>query len=83
MKNRIICFITCLMMLIGCVVLCGCNKQVIDTTFYYSWAQLKMPDGTVVEGKIDSWCDYEGDQLQVRINGVTYLVHASNVILRA
>ena len=81
MKNRIICVVACLMMLVGC--LCGCNKQVIDTTFYYSWAQLKMPDGTVVEGKIDSWCDYEGDQLQIRINGVTYLVHASNVILRA
>ncbi len=83
MKNRIICVFTCLMMLVGCLCLCGCNKQVIDTTFYYSWAQLKMPDGTVVEGKIDSWCDYEGDQLQIRINGITYLVHASNVILRA
>lgn len=25
---------------------------------------------------------YEGDQLQVKIDGVTYLVHSSNVVLR-
>lgn len=51
----------------------GCNKQVIDLTYEYSQAQIKMPDGTVIEGKVDSWNDYEGDQLQVKINGTTYL----------
>lgn len=60
----------------------GCNKQVVDLTYSYSWAQLKMPDGTIVEGNVESWCDYEGDQLQVVIDGVTYLVHSSNVVLR-
>ena len=49
----------------------GCNKQVIDLTYEYSQAQIKMPDGTVIEGKADSWNDYEGDQLQVKINGTT------------
>lgn len=44
----------------------GCNKQVIDLTYEYSQAQIKMPDGTVIEGKVDSWNDYEGDQLQVK-----------------
>ena len=53
----------------------GCNKQVIDLTYEYSQAQIKMPDGTVIEGKVDSWNDYEGDQLQVKINGTTYAVH--------
>lgn len=52
----------------------GCNKQVIDLTYEYSQAQIKMPDGTVIEGKVDSWNDYEGDQLQVKINGTTYAV---------
>ena len=70
---------------IGTIALCGaltgCNKQVIDLTYEYSQAQIKMPDGTVIEGKVDSWNDYEGDQLQVKINGTTYLVHSSNVIL--
>lgn len=63
------------------LLLAGCNKQVIDLTYEYSQAQIKMPDGTVIEGKVDSWNDYEGDQLQVKINGTTYLVHSSNVIL--
>ena len=59
----------------------GCNKQVIDLTYEYSQAQIKMPDGTVIEGKVDSWNDYEGDQLQVKNNGTTYLAHSSNVVL--
>lgn len=63
------------------LLMAGCNKQVIDLTYEYSQAQIKMPDGTVIEGKVDSWNDYEGDQLQVKINGTTYLVHSSNVIL--
>lgn len=63
------------------LLMAGCNKQVIDPTYEYSQAQIKMPDGTVIEGKVDSWNDYEGDQLQVKINGTTYLVHSSNVVL--
>lgn len=34
-------------------VLCGCNRQVIDMTYSYDYAQIKMPDGTIVEGKLD------------------------------
>ena len=82
-KNRVVCLILCILMLCLSIWLCGCNKQVVDTTFYYSWAQIKMPDGTIIEGKLNSWNDYDGDQLQVKINGVTYLVHAANVILRS
>ena len=68
---------------LACIMLMtGCNKQVIDLTYSYAWAQLKMPDGTIVEGRLESWDDYEGDQLQVKIDGVTYLVHSSNVVLR-
>lgn len=68
--------------LAGIMLMTGCNKQVVDLTYSYSWAQLKMPDGTIVEGKLNSWDDYEGDQLQVKIDGATYLVHSSNVVLR-
>lgn len=35
--------------------LTACNKQVIDMAYSYSWAQFKMPDGSIVEGKLDSW----------------------------
>lgn len=72
----------CVSALAGIVLMTGCNKQVVDLTYSYSWAQLKMPDETIVEGKLNSWDDYEGDQLQVKIDGVTYLVHSSNVVLR-
>lgn len=72
----------CVSALTVIMLMTGCNKQVIDLTYSYSWAQLKMPNGTIVEGNVETWCDYEGDQLQVVIDGVTYLVHSSNVVLR-
>ena len=62
-------------------VLCGCNRQVIDLTYSYDYAQIKMPDGTIVEGKLDSWRDYDGEQVQVVIDGVTYLVSSVNLVM--
>ena len=61
--------------------LTGCNKQIIDTTYSYERAILSLPNGEVIEGKISSWKDYEGDQIQVKINGKQYLVHSSNIVL--
>ena len=62
--------------------LCGCNKQMVDLTYSYEYAIIGLPNGEVVEGKVSSWTDYEdGDQLQVKIDGKTYLVHSSNVVL--
>lgn len=65
------------------LVLCACgNRTLFDTTYTFNRAMIAMPDGTVVEGVVTSWRDYDdGDQLQVTINGVTYLTHASNVVL--
>lgn len=63
-------------------VVTSCNEQIIDTTYSFDYAYVRLANGEVVEGKVDSWKDYEdGDQLQVKINGVTYLTHASNVTL--
>ena len=65
-------------------VLTGCNRQLFDTTYSFDYAILTLPNGKVVEGKVDSWLDYEdGDQIQVKINGKTYLVHSSNIALIA
>lgn len=62
--------------------LSGCNKQIVDVTFSYERAIISLPNGEVVDGKVQSWTDYEdGDQIQVKIDGVTYLVHASQVAL--
>ena len=60
----------------------GSNKQWFDTTLYFGRAIIRMPDGTCLEGEVQSWTDYEdGDQIQVKIDGKTYLVHSSNICL--
>ena len=60
----------------------GCNKQLMDLTYSYEYAIIGLPNGESVEGKVTSWTDFEdGDQIQVKIEGKTYLVHSSNVVL--
>ena len=62
--------------------LAGCNKQMVDLTYSYERAILSLPNGEVIEGRVSSWTDFEdGDQIQVRIDGKTYLVHSSNIVL--
>ena len=60
----------------------GCNKQMVDLTYSYERAIIYLPNGEIVDGKVTSWTDFEdGDQLQIKIDGKTYLVHSSNVVL--
>ena len=64
------------------VSLAACNKQVVDLTYFYERAIISLPNGEIVEGKVQSWTDFKnGDQIQVKIDGVTYLLHASQVVL--
>ena len=73
--------ILCLTIL-AALVFAGCNKQMVDLTYSYERAILSLPNGEVVEGKVSSWTDFEdGDQIQVKIDGKTYLVHSSNIVL--
>jgi ribosomal protein S1 len=54
----------------------------MDLTYYYDRAIIYLPNGEIVEGKVTSWTDFkDGDQIQVKIDGKTYLVHSSNVVL--
>ena len=58
------------------------NRQIVDTHYRFDRAVLNLPNGKVVEGPVDSWKDFEdGDQLQVTIQGVTYLVYSANCVL--
>lgn len=73
---------------IGCLVamstllFTGCgNKDMFDTVYTFNRAIIKLPDGTIVSGEVDSWADYEGEQLQIKIDGTTYLVHSENATL--
>lgn len=64
------------------VSLSACNKQLVDLTYSYERAIISLPNGEIVEGKVQSWTDFEdGDQIQVKIDGVTYLLHASQIVL--
>lgn len=64
------------------VTLSSCNKQIVDTTYTFNKAIIRLQDNSIVSGEIDSWKDYDGDQLQIRMkDGTTYLVHANNATL--
>ena len=63
---------------------CGCNKQIIDTTWKFDRAVVNLTSDRVVEGKVQSWGEFDGsDMIQVKIDGVVYLTHSSNVVLIA
>lgn len=72
-----------LVMVIAALLLASCgNKDYFDTVLTYHEAVIAMPDGTVVSGEVQNWRDYEdGDQIQVKIDGITYLVHSSDIVL--
>lgn len=65
-----------------CLSACG-NKQILDTTYTFDRAIIRLANGKVIEGKVKSWKDYEdGDQIQVKMeDGKTYLVHSANIDL--
>ena len=72
-------------MLIFAILLSGCNKQIVDTTFSFNYGTVYSPSGDIIaQGKVQSWADFEdGDQLQVKIDGIMYLTHSSNVVLES
>lgn len=78
-RKMLVVMLLAAILLLLCV---GCNRPVIDTVWMFDRVQIKMPDGTIVSGKVDTWRDFEdGDMLQVKIDGVTYLTHSTNVVL--
>ena len=77
MKKKIISLVA--LCAIFCMLLTACGN-IGNNKFNYAYIQLQ--DGTVVQGKVDSWKDYEDEeQLQVKINGVLYLTNSFNCTL--
>ena len=67
---------------IGLMIFTGCNYDMVDMVYTYDYAYIFKPDGSIfLEGKVDKWTDYEGEQLQVTIDGKTYLVSSYDCIL--
>ena len=78
--KKILC--VCALMVGMVVSMCGCNKQIIDLNYKFNYAYIQLQDGTVIQGEVDSWTNYEdGDQLQIKMGGKTYLVHSMNCTL--
>jgi lipoprotein len=62
---------------------CG-NKDVIGMTYTFHYATVKLPDGTLVNGKVESWARQDKtDSIRVTFEDGKgeYLTHASNVVL--
>ena len=79
MKKFVIVMLAAVMLLVICA---ACNMQVVDTTWFYEKAIVTLPNGDVVEGKVETWCEYsDSDMLQVKIDGKSYLTHSVNVVL--
>lgn len=73
MRKLFVIFVTLLIMCI----LTSCNYGIMDMKYQYDYAIIQLPNGTVIEGKIIQWRDYEGEQLQLVLeDGNTYLVNS-------
>lgn len=72
-----------LILLIACIcaTFTACNYQLIDLTYKYNYAYIELQDGQIISGEVEAWTDYDGEQLQVTINGVTYLTSSYNCTL--
>ncbi len=81
--KKLICIILVLVVCLS-IVACGYNRQLVDLDYKFNYAIIFLPDGNHIEGKVTSWRDFDqSDMIQLKIDGVTYMTHSSNVILEA
>ena len=83
MKKKILATILGIGLILG---MCSCgNQDMFDTTYTFNKAIIKLPNGEIVEGKVESWTDMSDyqTQMQIKIDGVTYLTDINNVVLIA
>ena len=80
MKKKLAMMVAALALMMS---LSGCgNYDVLDTNYDFDYAIISLPNGEIVEGKVETWRDFEdGDQIQVKIDGKIYLVHISDAVL--
>lgn len=84
-KKQIITIIVAIIFFASMIILplltSGCNVQMLDTSFSFTKAYII---DTGEEMDITSWRDFDdGDMIQFTSDGVTYLTHSSNVILKS
>ena len=82
MKKRIA--LVCLLIVVALMLASCGNRDMFDTVRTFDEGIICLPDGAVIRGQVQSWRDYDdSDQLQVKIDGVTYLVHSEDCVLVA
>ena len=78
--------ILALVLVLCAIALSACkigNRQIgLDTTQTFKYAVIQLGNGELVEGKIDTWRDFkDSEEVQITINGITYLTSYENVIM--
>ena len=71
------------MLVAGTTLLSGCNMQVVDTTWNFDEAYIKVSHDETIHCKVSSWKDFENsDAVQVKCtDGTTYLGHYQSITL--
>lgn len=61
---------------------CKGNQQIWDgffnSTNTYNYAEVKMPDGTIKEGRVELWKDYKSDAVKIIFEDGTDLITSYN-----
>lgn len=65
-----------LILIIVMLFITGCNKEIFDTSYSFDKIICNY-DGIKFELNVDSWNDYEGEQLQIKSDDKTYLLSAN------
>lgn len=76
--RKIISLILVIMVLTGCGVY---NKKIFDTSYQFNYAIIKLPDGKIINTKIKSWNDGDGNWIQIWTEDNYYYTALENVIL--
>ena len=81
-KNNKMNFVLIMLFFIITVLLSGCNKQVIDISYKFTYAYIELPNGECIKGKVETWTDYDNsDQIQLVIDGITYFTDTTRVVM--
>ena len=55
------------------------NKDIFDTySNVWTYAEVKMPDGTIKEGKVKNWADYHSDAVKIVFEDGTEVLTSYN-----
>lgn len=59
------------------------NKEMFGFRYQFDYAQVRLPDGHIVEGEISAWArENKTDSVRVTFkNGHEYFTHTSNIVL--